>query len=212
MPRRKDHPMPKAIRGFEHVRRFWQPQYRAYVAKVLPGEYYVTHGGEWIGTLLGSCVSACIRDPAVDVGGMNHFMLPEGGCVERWGDTDVDLAHRYGSVAMEHLINDLLKQGAERGRLEVKLVGGGRMIEHMSDIGARNIEFVREYLNKEGYVVTGEDLGGTNPRRVYYDVLTGRVRVKKLPPHGSKGVASEELGYRRVIGTQKVTGDVELFE
>jgi chemotaxis protein CheD len=137
-------------------------------------------------------------------------MLPEAGASGRWGDT-VDLAHRYGSFAMEHMINDLLKLGASRTRLEIKVVGGGRMIDHMSDIGARNVEFVREYLLKEGFLVSGEDLGGNNPRRVVYDVATGRVRVKKLPLQSGRTIAKEEMGYRHVIQEKKVTGDVELF-
>ncbi len=202
---------PSTVPGFEHVRRFWQPQYDAFVAKVLPGEYYVTRGGEWVGTVLGSCVSACIRDPQARVGGLNHFMLPDAGDGGRWGNSDVDLAHRYGSYAMEHMINDLLKLGARRTRLEIKLVGGGRMIEHMSDVGARNIEFVRSYLLKEGFLVAGEDLGGAHPRRVVYDVDSGRVRVKKLPLQSGRTIAREEMDYRHVIREQKVTGDVELF-
>lgn len=202
--------LPPAMSGFEHIRRFWQPEYQSFVAKILPGEYYVTRGGELIGTVLGSCVSACVRDPSVRMGGMNHFLLPEdagGG----WSDSGVGLAHRYGSYAMEHLINDLLKHGADRSRLEIKLVGGGRMMERMSDVGARNIDFVRHYLQREGFRLAGEDLGGNHPRRVFYDVVTGRVRVKKLPARVGENIVNEELGYRRGLESRKVAGDVELF-
>lgn len=202
---------PLPVPGFEHVRRIWQPQLDAFVAKVLPGEYYVTRGGEWVGTVLGSCVSACIRDPQAALGGLNHFMLPDAAERGRWGNSGVDLAHRYGSYAMEHMINDLLKLGASRTRLEVKLVGGGRMLEHMSDVGARNIEFVRGYLRKEGLQVAGEDLGGSQPRRVVYDVLSGRVRVRKLPVEIGRSIAREELDYHQVIRQRQITGDVELF-
>lgn len=201
---------PQVVRGFEHVRRFWQPDFGSYVAKILPGEYYVTRGGEWIVTVLGSCVSACIRDPEAGVGGMNHFMLPDSNR-ERRGHTDVGLAHRYGSYAMEYMINDILKLGADRTRLEVKIVGGSRILAHMTDIGQRNIAFVRQYLQREGFLIAGEDVGSPHPRKVYYDVLTGRVRVKKLPAQSRESIALEELGYQRVIETRKVTGDVELF-
>lgn len=201
---------PRVVTGFEHVRRFWQPDFDSYVAKILPGEYYVTRGGEWIVTVLGSCVSACIRDPRTGVGGMNHFMLPDGDR-EKWDKTGVDLAHRYGSYAMEHMINDILKHGAERTRLEVKIVGGGRILAQMTDIGERNIGFVRQYLKQEGFLIAGEDVGGHNPRKVYYDVATGRVRVKKLPAQSRETIANEELGYQRGIRTGKVTGEVELF-
>jgi len=201
---------PGVVSGFEHVRRFWQPDFDSYVAKILPGEYYVTRGGEWIVTVLGSCVSACIRDSRTGVGGMNHFMLPEVGR-EKWDRTDVDLAHRYGSYAMEHMVNDILKLGAERTRLEVKIVGGGRILANMTDIGERNIAFVRDYLEREGLPISGEDVGGFNPRKVYYDVKTGKVRVKKLPAQSRETIANEELGYRRGIDTRQVTGEVELF-
>lgn len=203
--------LPPAMRGFEHIRRFWQPEYQAFVAKILPGEYYVTRGGELIGTVLGSCVSACVRDPKARLGGMNHFLLPEDANAGRWGDSDLGLAHRYGSYAMEHLINDLLKHGAERARLEIKIVGGGRMLAHMSDVGARNIDFVRRYLQREGFRLAGEDLGGSHPRRVFYDVVTGRVRVKKLPARIGENIVNDELGYRRGLADRKVAGDVELF-
>lgn len=197
--------------GFEHIRRYWHPEHRAHVAKILPGEYYVTAGDDWILTVLGSCVSACIRDPILKVGGMNHFMLPDKGPQERWKQTDVDSAYRYGAYAMEHMINDLLKSGARRNRLEVKLAGGGHVLENMSDIGARNIEFVRGYLRREGFRVAGEDLGGAHPRNVHYHVATGRMRVRKLTGTDRLAVASEERSYRRSIDIQPVAGDVELF-
>ncbi len=96
--------------------------------------------------MLGSCVSACIRDPLAQVGGMNHFMLPEDGSFrEEPRSTALDRqATRYGSYAMESLINDLLKLGAARERLEIKLFGGGRILASMTDIGARNIAFIRQ--------------------------------------------------------------------
>lgn len=202
---------PPVVSGFEHVRRYWHPEHQSFVAKILPGEYYVSRGGEWIVTVLGSCVSACIRDPLMKVGGMNHFMLPDPGPQERWGATHVDRAHRYGSYAMEHMINDLLKLGARRNRLEVKLAGGGQVLDNMTDIGARNIAFVREYLESEGFSVAVEDLGGVYPRNVHYEVATGRMRVRKLTSRDRAAIASEERRYQRSIDTKPVAGDVELF-
>ncbi|MEQ8861275.1 MAG: chemoreceptor glutamine deamidase CheD [Pseudomonadales bacterium] len=201
---------PAVVPGFESVQRFWQPELHAYVAKILPGQYYVSRGGEWIVTVLGSCVSACIRDPQAGVGGMNHFMLPDfdarGG--SGYGP---DRADRYGSHAMEHVINDVMKLGAERARLEVKIVGGGRILQQGQDIGALNIEFVRRYLRREGLNACGEHVGGNSPRRVCYDVISGRVRVKQLPLQVAPLVANEELGYRRALEQETVTGNAELF-
>jgi len=203
---------PAALPGFEHVRKFWHPKHKAFVAKVLPGEYYVSRGGEWIATILGSCVSACIRDPVIGVGGMNHFMLPGArNADDSWAHTEVDKAHRYGSYAMEHLINDILKQGARRSRLEIKLVGGGRVLGNMTDVGANNIRFVREYLDAEKLYVTSEDLGDVFPRKVFYDVVSGRMRVKKLPSSVRQAVAQEETQYLHSIEAKPEKGEVELF-
>src|ERR1700747_304267 len=126
---------------------------------MLPGRYYVTRGEEAISTVLGSCISACVRDPIRNVGGMNHFMLPEdasSGAPNNWLDPAVGLATRYGTYAMESLVNDLLKLGATRQRLEVKVFGGGRVLSGMTDVGARNIAFVRNFLQLEGYHIIAE--------------------------------------------------------
>src|ERR1700693_3574707 len=90
-------------------------------AKILPGEYFFTHKDMMIVTVLGSCVSACIRDRVSGIGGMNHFMLPDGGGEN---DSPVSASMRYGSYAMEVLINDVLKAGARRENLEAKVFGG----------------------------------------------------------------------------------------
>jgi len=198
---------PPVLRGFEHVRRYWDQAHHVFAAKILPGEFYVTQHDEAIITVLGSCVSACIRDRIFGIGGMNHFMLPEAG-----GSTDdicTSTAARYGSFAMEQLINEILKAGGRRDNLEVKLAGGGSVIANMSaDIGGKNIRFVKEYLQSEGLPVAGTDLGGTWPRRVVYYPATGKVRVKKLR---SQKVLSQERAYQERISQQKVEGDIELF-
>ncbi len=137
-------PLP-ALPRFEHVMRYWDKDHGCYAARVLPGEYYVTRHPEGICTVLGSCVSACIRDERLNIGGMNHFMLPLDGSNggSSWSAA-ASAATRYGNVAMERLINEILKLGGRREDLEIKLVGGGRVLSEMAnDVGARNIEFVR---------------------------------------------------------------------
>ena len=137
-------PLP-ALPQFEHVSRFWDNEHSCYSARILPGEYYVTRNAEVVCTVLGSCVSACIRDARLNIGGMNHFMLPLDGSngESAWGGA-LSAATRYGNVAMERLINDILKLGGRREDLEIKLVGGGRVLSEMSnDVGARSIDFVR---------------------------------------------------------------------
>jgi len=181
--------------------------------RILPGEYAVTSEDESLVTVLGSCISACIRDPVAKVGGMNHFMLPEdGGGGDRWLDPKIGLATRYGSHAMEKLINDLLKRGARRERFEIKLFGGGKILISQTDVGNRNIAFIRDFLAKEGYKAAAEDLGGNTPRMLAYFPRTGKARVKHMQPLESRIIAESERAYMTKIGTEDQTGDVELFD
>src|SRR5262249_7583153 len=172
--------------------------------RVLPGEYYVTGNDEMIATTLGSCVAACMRDAEARVGGMNHFLLPE----ERGAsDSDVGLATRYGSYAMESLINDLLKSGARRERLEIKLFGGGHILSCQADVGARNIRFIREFLRVENLRAVAEDLGDSFPRRLAYFPQTGVARVKRLRPLESNLIARAERTYLSRIDATAQGGD-----
>lgn len=205
---------PAALPGFEDFQRFWDRENGCWMVKILPGEYYVSRGGEAITTVLGSCVSACVRDPIHGIGGMNHFMLPEDAAVgpNNWLEPSVGLATRYGSYAMESLINDLLKLGAARERLEIKLFGGGRILAAMTDVGGRNIDFIRKYMALERYPVAAEDLGGTQPRKVVYFPASGRARLRKLRPVENRIISHHEQLYLASLGRQAVGGDVELFE
>jgi chemotaxis protein CheD len=202
---------PPAAPPFAHIQRRLDMRLNAVVATLHPGDYYVAERGELIGTVLGSCVSACVRDRRLRVGGMNHFMLPaDQSDGERvWGQS-ASAATRYGNVAMERLINEILKLGGQRRDLEVKLVGGGRMLDTMSDVGARNIQFVREYVRTEGFCVVGEDLGERCARKVLYDPASGHARVKRLSRMVGHLLA-EERRYQRDIHRTAVGGDIELF-
>jgi chemotaxis protein CheD len=206
-------PCPPAITGFQGIHRFWDPATERWTAKVLPGEFYVTRHDEAISTVLGSCISACISDRRLGCGGMNHFMLPEdsGGGSDRWMDPATGLATRYGSHAMECLINELLKLGARREHFEIKLFGGGRILASMTDVGARNAQFVREYLESEGLKVAAEDLGDIYPRRIIYFPETGKVRVRRLQPLEATAIAERERRYQGDLARQSGGGDVELF-
>jgi chemotaxis protein CheD len=206
---------PPVLPAFAHMQRYWDPESSHWTVKILPGEYYVTRNDEAVATVLGSCVSACVRDPDRNVGGMNHFMLPEDATVgpNNWLDPAVGLATRYGSYAMESLINDLLKLGATRERLEIKLFGGGRILSGMTDVGGRNVEFVRNYMQIEGYRVSAEDLGGQQPRKVVYFPASGRVRMRKLRPVENRTISHHEQLYLASLGNKAAGGgDVELFD
>lgn len=200
----------KALPGFELIRRTWSAKHNAYCARVLPGEYYVTRKPELATTVLGSCVSACISDPNAGVGGMNHFMLPSG----RGGLDDehcLDLSTRYGTNAMEHMINDILKFGGSRRNLEVKLFGGARVMAGLSDVGEGNIAFVREYLKAEGIKITSEDLGGDYPRKILYFPTTGKAFMKRLPLGREATVLEQERSYRQTLQKKPIAGEIELF-
>ena len=205
--------MPKCLVGLEHISRFWDKRHNTYSAKILPGEYYVSMHGELISTVLGSCISACIRDVKMGIGGMNHFMLPMGCEDEHAGKTHLTSATRYGNFAMEMLINEILKAGGNRKNLEVKLFGGGRVLSSMTkiDIGNKNINFVHEYLQEEGHEVTAEDTGDIYPRKVLFFADTGKVRVKKLQNTHNDTIKKREESYRKQLDKEPVQSDIELF-
>jgi chemotaxis protein CheD len=202
---------PLVLPGFEHVRRSWNNTYEAYAARLLPGEYYVTINDEGVYTTLGSCISACIRDRVSGVGGMNHFMLPASADADGWKSTSLSAATRYGNFAMEHLINVILKNGGKRQNLEVKLFGGGRILANMTDVGMRNINFARDYIQTEGLKVVAEDVGDVYPRMVVYFPATGKVRVKRLRSLHNNTIVEEEIRYISTVESKPVSGDIELF-
>jgi chemotaxis protein CheD len=179
-------------------------------AKILPGEFYVTSRDMALVTVLGSCVAACIRDPGTGAGGMNHFMLPAGG-----GDKAkfASTSARYGGYAMELLINQLVKLGARRQRLEAKVFGGGRVFGVASTIavGERNADFVLKYLGTENIPVLAQDLRGDMPRKLYYFPATGKVLVRHIRKLNNNTLLTREQEYGLRLAQDRVAGDVELF-
>ena len=205
--------MPESLDGFSHINRYWDKTNNICAAKILPGEYYVTINDEAIVTVLGSCVSACIRDTVFGIGGMNHFMLPAGDDEKIAALKDASDATRYGNFAMEQMINTILKNGGRRENLEVKIFGGGRVLKNMQslDIGQRNISFVKEYIEAEALKLSTEDVGDIFPRKVIFFPATGRARVKKLRSMHNNTIAERENSYRSTIEQKPVGGDIELF-
>ncbi|MDQ6968112.1 MAG: chemoreceptor glutamine deamidase CheD [Mariprofundaceae bacterium] len=198
--------------GFEHINTYFDSQHNIETAKLLPGDYYVTSSTEAVVTVLGSCVSACVRDRVFGIGGMNHFMLPiHEGDRNNWRGGVVDNITRFGNYAMEHLINDILSNGGMRKNLEVKVFGGGRIIKGMSDIGACNARFVLDYLKEEGLSVVSQDLNGDQPRKIYYFPKTGRVLMKKLASLHNDTLVKREEKYFNHIENAPVGGEVDLF-
>jgi len=180
-------------------------------AKISPGEYYYTDKDMVIVTVLGSCVSACIRDSVTGIGGMNHFMLPDSAAADK--DSPVSESMRYGTYAMEVLINQLLRNGARRENLEAKIFGGGNVLKSFTtmNVGDRNAIFVRKFLKEERIRVTSEDLLDIYPRKVYYFPKTGRVLVKKLKNMHNDTLVKREEAYASKLKVSDVGGDIDLF-
>jgi chemotaxis protein CheD len=177
----------------------------------------VCSGDEMIVTVLGSCISACLRDKIFGIGGMNHFMLPEDKNVIQNVKSLVNryeiASTRYGSIAMEMLVNDILKRGGKRENLEAKIFGGGRITAQMSsDIGNINILFVTEYLKIENIPVVSQDVGDVLPRKVYFIPATGDVFVKKIDRINNNTIVEREAGYSKKIKENKVSSEITFFD
>lgn len=195
----------------EALVRFFDPSLDATVVKLQPGQFYVTaSGGEVISTLLGSCIAVCAHDPVRRIGGMNHFMLPGAQAVgTRWGEAG--RAARYGVDAMELLLNDLFKAGAQREHLQVKLFGGARVIAGRLLVGERNIQFAHHYLAVEGLRVIAEDVGEHCARSVRFYPDTGRVQVRRLSMTQKPDVIETEQAYGVRLMSDPLQGPIELF-
>jgi chemotaxis protein CheD len=174
--------------------------------KVLPGEYFVTNEDIMIMTVLGSCISACIWDGRVRAGGMNHFMLPDGDSADGFG--------RYGSYAMELLINHMLKMGARRETMQAKVFGGAQVMAGFTsmNVGERNTKFVLDYLATERIPVVSQDVLDIHPRKVCFFPVTGKALVKRLAhSHPETLVVEERKGNALSVAKSTSGGSVDLF-
>lgn len=201
------------VHGYEEILApnvYFDREHGIEAAKILPGEYYATGREMVLVTVLGSCVCACIRDRIAGIGGMNHFMLPDTNA--DGGSMLADSA-RYGTYAMEILINQLLKMGARRENLEAKVFGGGAVLRGftVANVGERNAEFVLSFLATEKIPVVAQDLLDVYPRKVYFFPASGLVRVKKLKNVHNNTIVDREAEYKMRLRYSKVEGDVELF-
>jgi chemotaxis protein CheD len=188
-------------------RRYFDPRFEATIITVAPGEHEITAAkDEIVATVLGSCISVCMRDATIGVGGLNHFLLPKNN-----GSADASAGERYGDTAMEVLINGLLKRGAKRGNLEAKVFGGARVLSGatMLAIGDGNIAFVEDFLKREGIPVVSKDVGGTRSRRIHYQPATGRAWVQHV--QSARSEQDQEAAYVQRLKTQPVAGEIEIF-
>ena len=194
---------------FGHIRRIQDTRFPYEVAVILPGEYFVSQEPKVVHTVLGSCISVCLRDPFVGIGGMNHFMLAaptRQGEQDSWAESG-----RYGSFAMELLINELLKLGGKKNRLEAKVFGGGKIFDGTMDIGAKNAAWALDYLEQEGLPLMKANVGDVCPRKVYFFTDSGKVLMKKLDRVVADSIAEEEKRYQAKLQQAPVQSEVTLF-
>ena len=173
--------------------------------KVLPGEYFVADENMVIMTVLGSCIAACLWDSRARIGGMNHFMLPDGDLADASG--------RYGSYAMELLINEMLKKGARRETLQAKIFGGAQVMHNFTtmNVGERNTQFVLNYLHTERIPIVSEDVLDIYPRKVVFFPVTGKAMVKRLAHAHPEALAQEARGNAVTVVKSTAGGSVDLF-
>ncbi len=185
---------------------FFDHHFQHNAVKVLPGEYFVAQESLVIMTVLGSCIAACLWDTRSRVGGMNHFMLPDGD--------SADTSGRYGSYAMELLINEMMKLGARRETLQAKIFGGAQVMHNFTtlNVGERNTGFVQNYLATERIPVVSEDVMDIYPRKVVFFPVTGKVMVKRLA-HAHPETLAEEVarGNAAMVARTTKGGSVDLF-
>ncbi len=185
---------------------FFDHHFQYEAVKVLPGEYFMTGEDLVIMTVLGSCIAACLWDGKAKVGGMNHFMLPDGDSMDAFG--------RYGSYAMELLINEMLKSGARRESMQAKIFGGAQVMHSFTtmNVGERNTQFVIDYLQTERIPVVSKDVLDIYPRKVCFFPVTGKALVKRLAhSHPEELVAQERKGNAATVARSTAGGSVDLF-
>ena len=191
--------------------RYFDRDFKLEAVKILPGQYHAASGPVGMSTVLGSCISTCLWDPALRIGGMNHFMLPgDNGTAA----SPVTKSARFGVYAMELLINDMLKLGAERRRLVAKVFGGGRLLRGFGtlDVGGRNCAFVLEFLKTEGIPVLAQDLLDNYPRKIHFSPENGKVLLKKLDRMRDDDIVQrQEQEYLRSLGSDPGAGAIEIF-
>ena len=183
---------------------FYDAHFKNAAVKILPGEYFVDTEDLLVMTTLGSCIAACLYDRNAKVGGMNHFMLPDGA-----GDSG-----RYGSYAMELLINEMMKRGATRMTMEAKVFGGGQVVSGMTtmNVGERNTNFVMDYLKTERIPIVSKDVLDVYPRKVCYLPGSGKAMVKRLAPTNTDALlAQDRAAAQKAVPASTGGGSVDLF-
>lgn len=187
-------------------RRYRNERIGATIVQITQGDFYITGArDELLSTVLGSCISACIRAPLLGIGGMNHFLLPSED-----GKDAAFASLRYGSFAMEQLVNSLMRKGARREDLEVKVFGGANVIKGIKGVGHSNADFIEAYLEKEGFQIVAKHLRGHSARKLIYFPKTGKVKMKEL--NDAFGVLVDKREKKKKLHVTVADDSIELFD
>lgn len=200
--------------NFEVPISYYDKRFSTDAVKLLPGQYFVTTQDKMLVTVLGSCVAACLYDPDTGIGGMNHFMLPTVNKTASEFEKTQGMAAKYGVHAMEILINDLVKAGANKTRIKAKVFGGGKVVPSFvqHDVGMFNAEFVTAFLNTEGIPILASDLCDVYARKVYFFPNNGNVFMKRIHELNNATIIERESQHRWELSRRAPSGSVDIFE
>jgi chemotaxis protein CheD len=190
---------------------YYDAELNAHIVSVMAGAFRWTKSADIaFSTMLGSCISICAYDEYSGVGGMNHFLLPQAPAKEKNEYSD---SFRYGSAAIENLLNSLYSKGAAKNGIVIKIFGGAKVLDNVSiDIGRQNIDFAHRFFNRENMRIQSEDVGGKCARRIIFFPRTGRVLLRQLDESKDvSSIAQKEMNILKKISRQKQEDEIELF-
>jgi chemotaxis protein CheD len=195
------------------MRNYFDHRQQKQIHILQPADFYVVEKNEVISTVLGSCIAVCLRDKKNKIGGMNHFLLPYNlnDKQRHWPGDYQSTQLRYGNISMELLINQLILKGADRQHFEAKIFGAASVLLNCSDIGERNLIFVREYLEAESIPIVSEDVGGVEARKILYNVEDGEVIRFIVSMKSRSEVDSSEKNYHKNIIDKPIISDIDFF-
>lgn len=200
----------------EYIKTYWDPVNQTHAVKIQPGGFYYSTQKQLLTTVLGSCIAVCIYDEFSQTGGMNHFMLPRIHHAKSGSEFEhtTEGTARYGTWAMEQLINTMMRHGVKKRNMQFKIFGGGKMFGQDIDIGQQNIDFIFEYMQSEQLNVVAHDVGSNHPRKVNFFTGTGNVQMKRLKNLHNTTIIERDMDYMKKLKTynEEEEGDVELFD
>lgn len=182
------------------MNKIFDPKFNATITYIIQGEYYIGTNSDIVSTTLGSCVAVCLFDKENKIGAMNHYMLPEPA-IEN--DSIQFEKAKYGINAMEMMINEMLKKGANRNNLKAKIFGGANMFKAGSslkaEVGRQNVDFANKYLKMENIQILSEDVLKDHARKIYFDTAFGNVKLYRIGDSATRELEQKEQDFKRSI-------------